>query len=96
MKRREVIETFRNQLNDLEQKHADTLDEPIRPDQPIGPDGSKGEQPKTRTVKVLAYSPDFIQSLVGYLQTKPWAEVNVLIQSLSQAAPFDVTITDGK
>jgi hypothetical protein len=34
--------------------------------------------------------------LVGYLQTKPWAEVNVLIQSLSQAAPFDVTITDGK
>jgi hypothetical protein len=68
-------------------------------EQELGPAGTpeiKEEQPKTRTVKVLGFAPEFAQSLVGYLQTKPWAEVNVFIQSLSQATPFDVTIPDGK
>lgn len=66
----------------------------VKPDESPAPTGSA--QTNTRTVKALGYTPEFVQSLVGYLQTKPWGEVHGYIQSLSQAAPFDVTITDGK
>ncbi len=49
-------------------------------------------QTTTRTVKVLGFTPEFVQSLASYLETRPWREVNVYLQSLSQATPFDVTI----